>query len=63
MIAVGRWLELPNHVELATTFERGANVVEVHPPDKPIHSVKEFVVHMLAITLGLLIALDRKSVV
>ena len=31
--------------------------MEVHPPHKPIHSVKEFMVHLLAITIGLLIAL------
>ena len=37
--------------------------MEVHPPHKPIHSVKEFMVHMLAITLGLLIALGLEAAV
>jgi hypothetical protein len=37
--------------------------VEVHPPHKAIHSVNEFMVHMLAITLGLLIALGLEATV
>lgn len=35
--------------------------MEVHPPHQPIHSVREFMVHMLAITLGLLIALGLEG--
>jgi hypothetical protein len=35
--------------------------MEVHPPHKPIHSVKEFMIHLLAITIGLLIALGLES--
>jgi len=35
--------------------------VEVHPPHSPIHSVKEFMVHLLAITIGLLIALGLEA--
>jgi hypothetical protein len=35
--------------------------VEVHPPHGPIHSVKEFLVHLLAITIGLLIALGLEA--
>lgn len=35
--------------------------MEVHPPHKPIHSVKEFMVHLLAITIGLLIALGLEA--
>ena len=35
--------------------------MDVHPPHKPIHSVKEFMVHLLAITIGLLIALGLES--
>jgi hypothetical protein len=35
--------------------------MEVHPPHKPIHSIKEFMVHLLAITIGLLIALGLES--
>ena len=37
--------------------------MEVHPPHEAIHSVKEFMVHMLAITLGLLIALGLEATV
>ena len=37
--------------------------MEVHPPHEAIHSVKEFTVHMLAITLGLLIALGLEATV
>ncbi len=35
--------------------------MDVHPPHGAVHSVKEFMVHMLAITLGLLIALGLES--
>jgi len=35
--------------------------MEVHPPHGPIHSVKEFLVHLLAITIGLLIALGLEA--
>ena len=35
--------------------------MDVHPPHNPIHSVKEFMIHLLAITIGLLIALGLES--
>ena len=35
--------------------------MEVHPPHGSIHSVKEFMVHLLAITVGLLIALGLEA--
>lgn len=35
--------------------------MDVHPPHGAVHSIKEFMVHMLAITLGLLIALGLES--
>lgn len=35
--------------------------MEVHPPHSPIHSVKEFMLHLLAITIGLLIALGLEA--
>ena len=35
--------------------------MDVHAPHKPIHSIKEFLVHLLAITIGLLIALGLES--
>jgi len=37
--------------------------MEVHPPHSPIHSVKEFMIHILAITIGLLLALGLDSTV
>jgi hypothetical protein len=37
--------------------------MEVHAPHKPIQSIKEFLVHLLAITIGLLIALGLESAV
>jgi hypothetical protein len=36
-------------------------VIEVHPQHKPLQSIKEFLVHMLAITLGLMIALSMEA--
>jgi hypothetical protein len=35
--------------------------MEVHPPHGPIHSVKDFMLHLLAITAGLLIALALEA--
>jgi len=35
--------------------------MDVHPPHGPIHSVRDFMVHLLAITIGLLIALGLES--
>jgi hypothetical protein len=37
--------------------------MDVHAPHKPIQSIKEFLVHLLAITIGLLIALGLESTV
>ena len=41
--------------------EHWSKQMDVHPPHSPIHSVKEFLVHLLAITIGLLIALGLES--
>jgi hypothetical protein len=35
--------------------------MDVHAPHKPINSIKEFLVHLLAITIGLLIALGLEA--
>jgi hypothetical protein len=35
--------------------------LDVHPPHSPIHSVKDFLIHLLAITIGLLIALALEA--
>lgn len=37
--------------------------MEIHAPDKPIHSKKEFMFHMLTVVLGILIALALDGVV
>lgn len=37
--------------------------MDVHPPHHPIHSIKEFMIHLLAITIGLLIALGLEATV
>ena len=35
--------------------------MDVHPPHEPIRSIKEFLVHILAISIGLLIALGLEA--
>lgn len=37
--------------------------MEIHAPDKPIHSRKEFLFHMLTVVLGILIALTLDGIV
>jgi hypothetical protein len=37
--------------------------MEVHPPHNPIHTWKDFLIHLLAITVGLLIALGLEAIV
>ena len=37
--------------------------VDVHPPSQPIHSWRDFLVHLLTITIGLLIALALEAAV
>lgn len=37
-------------------------MIEVHPPEKRIHSVAEFFLHLFTITIGLLIALGLENV-
>jgi len=37
--------------------------MEIHHPDKPIHSKKDFIVHMLTVVLGILIALGFEAMV
>lgn len=35
--------------------------MEVHPPHEPIHSWRDFLLHLLTITIGLLIALGLEA--
>lgn len=37
--------------------------MEIHAPDKPIHSKKEFLFHMFTVVLGILIALGLEGIV
>ena len=37
--------------------------LDIHPPTKPIHSVKDFLLHLFTITRGILIALGLEGVV
>src|SRR5205807_9638345 len=41
----------------------GRFCLDVHPPHAAIHSVKDFLIHLLAITVGLLIALSLEAMV
>lgn len=36
--------------------------MEIHPPESPIHSLKQFLVHLAMVTLGILIALGLEGV-
>jgi hypothetical protein len=35
--------------------------MEIHPPERPIHTVKDFLVHLMTITIGILIALSLEG--
>jgi hypothetical protein len=37
--------------------------MEIHTPDAPVHSVRDFIVHLLMISLGVLIALGAEGIV
>jgi hypothetical protein len=38
-------------------------VIEVHPPSEPVHGWRDFLLHLLTITIGLLIALSLEGLV
>lgn len=38
-------------------------MLEVHPPDHPLHGVRDFLIHLFTITVGLLIALGLENLV
>ena len=38
-------------------------VIDVHPPDEPIHGWRDFLLHLFTITIGLLIALSLEGLV
>ena len=37
--------------------------MEIHTPDAPVHSIRDFIVHLLMISLGVLIALGAEGIV
>jgi hypothetical protein len=47
----------------AQRFQAGVPALDVHPPHEPIRSWKDFALHLLMITLGLLIALALQAAV
>jgi hypothetical protein len=47
----------------ATTTTVQGEPMEIHAPDKPIHSKKEFMFHMFTVVLGILIALALDGMV
>jgi hypothetical protein len=50
-------------VEVETTATAQGEPMEIHAPDKPIHSRKDFMFHMLTVVLGILIALALDGMV
>jgi len=44
-------------------FRYTAAIMDVHAPHEPIHTFKDFLLHILTITIGLLIALGLEAVV
>lgn len=49
--------------EAATTTTAQGEMMEIHAPEKPIHSRKEFMFHMFTVVLGILIALALDGMV
>lgn len=50
---------MPDHL----TSEEPAPVLDVHPPHEPIHGWRDFLLHLLTITIGLCIALALEGLV
>jgi len=46
-----------------TSVEDAAPMIDVHPPHQPVHTWKDFLIHMSAICLGLLIAIGLEQTV
>ena len=44
-----------------TTQEQESPMLDVHPPHEPIHNIRHFLLHILTITIGLLIALSLEA--
>jgi hypothetical protein len=55
--------ESPVEAKAETTSLAKGEPMEIHTPDKPIHSKKEFMFHMFTVVLGILIALALDGIV
>jgi hypothetical protein len=47
----------------AATGPGDQDAMEIHHPEKPIHNKKDFIIHMLTVVLGILIALGFEAIV
>jgi hypothetical protein len=54
---------LPQVAELPSTPEISAPMLDVHAPHQTVHTWKDFLIHIAAITIGLLIALGLEATV
>ena len=54
-------MELPTEIDPSTKEE--ADVLDVHPPHTAVHGWRDFLLHILTITIGLLIALALEGAV
>ncbi|HVG92287.1 MAG TPA: hypothetical protein VNB54_12420, partial [Alphaproteobacteria bacterium] len=52
----------PVDAKTETTTAQG-EPMEIHHPESPIHSTREFLFHMFTVVLGILIALGMEGVV
>lgn len=41
----------------------GITAMEIHPPEGPVHSLRDFIIHLIMIALGVLIALGAEGIV
>lgn len=61
--AVGAQATSPRGAETLSTPEISAPMLDVHAPHQTVHTWKDFLIHIAAITIGLLIALGLESTV
>jgi hypothetical protein len=53
----------PDNAKVETALPAQGELMEIHAPDKPILTRKEFLFHMLTVVLGILIALTLDGIV
>src|SRR4051812_38298794 len=54
---------MPACYAICQLHPRGPTVIEVHPPHSAVHGIRDFLIHLLTITVGLLIALGLEGCV